>query len=213
MHGTSVILGSAPSSRSFTKSVSGNSSRARSTTRWEALGNNRFPAALVEPPLPAYGVNAQRCQPVGQRGLSYHDGSRVLANQRNQLFVGQPVVQRDEGHPGPGGPEETDREAKVVAGDVDESGGVRLAQPAGRPACLLQQLGSGEALGPADERRLVGRDGGDHFQQRCDVHFTVIQSEEGSGLASFSGMTRPSQVSVPEPPFVQSSSMPVSAST
>ena len=76
---------------------------------------------------------------------------------------------------------------------------------------LRQELGERGAIGLGAHGDAIAEPVGRHLQEHAQVQGSP-QSDDGSGLASFSGSGVPASESVPLPALVQSSSMPTSAS-
>ena len=104
----------------------------------------------------------------------------VGLHQRRQLLVTQPVVQRDERHPGVGRAEQGDREAGVVGAAVHEPGRAVLDELARHPAGGGIQLGVGERHIARHDRHPIVQGGRRHLQQQREVHQDLSPTTEAA---------------------------------
>ena len=102
-----------------------------------------------------------------------------------ELPLPQPVVERHQRHPGPGGREQRDREGRAVDIEVDEGVGRALADQRGPGMRPPGKLGGGDPAGPAPDQDAVAETVGGHVEQQRQAHWgNLAQSEAGSGLAA-----------------------------
>ncbi len=95
---------------------------------------------------------------------------RVLSQQRVELPLPQPVVERDQRHSRPGGREQRDREGRTVDIKVDEGVGRVLADQRGPRVGAPGKLGGGDPAGPAPGHDAGAESVSGHVKQQGQAH-------------------------------------------
>ena len=144
----------------------------------------RFGHGRIGHPLehdgPGHGVDPRDgTQPFGHAFAGHDDGRGAAADDGPELVVGQPVVDRDEGHSGERGPEEHHRHGFGV--EIDQAG------PGAR--CRLQdrcpppgpggQLGDGHPVVARADGHPVAHAVHGHLEQHRQVHGLTLEGASG----------------------------------
>ena len=171
-------------------------------------------AGLLQPRVGGHRVKSGPLEMRERAGAGDAERLRVPGEQRVELPLPQPVVERDERHPRPRGREQRDGEGRAVDIQVDEGVGGALADQRGTGMRPPGELGGGDPAGPAPGKDAVAEPVGGHVEQQRQAHGQILaQSEAGSGLAAWISSGLPSSARVPLPALVHSTWMVSASST